>query len=356
MLWKTGNRFMVIGGASAALVGLMSTWALATDLSNNLSATTAGAETAAGTRRLTASFATDASTHVLNSVTLLMASAAGGTATLELYTGVGLEPATLVTTLTSPSSYPATAGQAMFTAEGVTLAANTTYWVVLRATSGTFSWSWAGSNTGAGTGFQHVWGLSEDTGDSWWTGDLYPLQMSVVVDSCVSPSITSAPTGVTVLTGNAVALSGAGSGSATLGYSWLHGTTLVVNGAGGASAGGGSVSGAGTAALSIAGAQPSDGGQYTMVVTNSCGSASSDAATVVVGAQCGPADVAAIGGSAGADSQLTVDDLVFYLAAFFDSNVAIADLASLGGAATPDGQITVDDLVAYLAAFFAGCP
>lgn len=69
------------------------------------------------------------------------------------------------------------------------------------------------------------------------------------------------------------------------------------------------------------------------------------------------ADIRPLGGSAlcGADGQVTADDLVAYLSAFFAGNTAVADVASLGGALAPDGRITADDLIAYLGAFFAGC-
>lgn len=71
---------------------------------------------------------------------------------------------------------------------------------------------------------------------------------------------------------------------------------------------------------------------------------------------CGFADIVGPGGTTGSDGQLTVDDLVAFLAAFFAGDVLLADCNSTGGAPVPDGQITVDDLIAYLAGFFAGCP
>lgn len=69
------------------------------------------------------------------------------------------------------------------------------------------------------------------------------------------------------------------------------------------------------------------------------------------------ADVAQLGGSAtcSADGQVSADDLVAYLGAFFAGNLELADIASLGGNLAPDGRITADDLIAYLGAFFAGC-
>lgn len=67
------------------------------------------------------------------------------------------------------------------------------------------------------------------------------------------------------------------------------------------------------------------------------------------------ADVAGLGGTPGADGQLTADDVVVYLGAFFAGDLAIADIASLGGGENPDGQLTADDVVAFLGSFFGGC-
>lgn len=69
-----------------------------------------------------------------------------------------------------------------------------------------------------------------------------------------------------------------------------------------------------------------------------------------------PADVATVGGATGADFQVTPDDLVTFLAAFFANTLSLADIVGPGGSGGPDGQITVDDLVAYLGRFFAPCP
>ncbi|MGH7131561.1 MAG: GC-type dockerin domain-anchored protein [Phycisphaerales bacterium] len=71
--------------------------------------------------------------------------------------------------------------------------------------------------------------------------------------------------------------------------------------------------------------------------------------------KCNAADVAGLGGSPGFDGQLTPDDIVLYLAAFFSNNLAIADLVSLGGNPPSDGQITPDDLVYFLDQFFSPC-
>jgi hypothetical protein len=72
-------------------------------------------------------------------------------------------------------------------------------------------------------------------------------------------------------------------------------------------------------------------------------------------APCGRADVAGLGGTRRGDGQITADDLVVFLGAFFASDLAIADIATLGGVAQPDGQLSADDLIAFLGAFFSGC-
>ena len=70
---------------------------------------------------------------------------------------------------------------------------------------------------------------------------------------------------------------------------------------------------------------------------------------------CNQADVAGLGGAGGGDNQLTSDDLLVFLTAFFAGDLSIADLTSIGGASIPDGQLTADDVVGFLSAFFAGC-
>ena len=67
------------------------------------------------------------------------------------------------------------------------------------------------------------------------------------------------------------------------------------------------------------------------------------------------ADVAGLGGAPAPDGQLTVDDIVVFLGAFFSGNPAIADVAGLGAVQGSDGQITPDDLVLFLARFFGPC-
>ncbi|MGH7132732.1 MAG: GC-type dockerin domain-anchored protein [Phycisphaerales bacterium] len=73
-------------------------------------------------------------------------------------------------------------------------------------------------------------------------------------------------------------------------------------------------------------------------------------------AACSIADVGSLGGGAQPDGQLTADDIVVYLGAFFEGNLAIADIATLGGGGGADGELTPDDLILFLGTFFTGCP
>src|SRR5205823_4979959 len=96
-MW-THQRF-----ATAILAALaIAPAAMATDLSNNLANPTLGSEASTATRRLAASFATDASTHALTSVTLKLGNSLVGDTVLALYSDGGLEPGTQITTLSSP--------------------------------------------------------------------------------------------------------------------------------------------------------------------------------------------------------------------------------------------------------------
>jgi hypothetical protein len=151
----------------------------ATILSDNLSASPSGAEAATGSTWLTASFGTDASQYVLDSITLLLANPTAGNAEVDVYNDGGLQPGSLIAILAAPALFSTTPAQTTFTANGTTLSANSTYWAVLKATSGQFDWSWTSDNTGAGAGFQGAWGISTDAGATWFTYDVFPLQFSV---------------------------------------------------------------------------------------------------------------------------------------------------------------------------------
>lgn len=90
------------------------------------------------------------------------------------------------------------------------------------------------------------------------------------------------------------------------------------------------------------------------LITNSCASGTSEVATLTVGCN-SIANIVELGGGANCDDQLTADDIIAFLAAFF-AQQGPADVAGLGGSIGGDGQWTADDIIAFLSAFFAGCP
>ena len=167
----------------AASMGL----ANATTLSNNLSAPTNYTELVYGSNWTTASFGTGTSASTLTSATLLLQLDMGNVMNLDLYSDRNGQPGSLVGALTGPSSYnPDTYVPTVFSGNGLSLSANTTYWLVANSSDGQFEWAYTDDNTGSGIGFQHTWGTSTDAGQNWYTSTLQPMQMRVD-DNSASP-------------------------------------------------------------------------------------------------------------------------------------------------------------------------
>lgn len=183
-LRRFGSRIAVL---FLYLVGATIDSHAATILTDNLSATSAGSDSVSDNVLLAADFSTDSSAYGLSSVTLLLREESVGTASLNLYSDNGGIPGFLLGTLTSSGSYSSNLADTVFTASGITLAANTTYWLVLGASSGTFEWSWTATNSGSGAGYT---GNSAYFDGSYWygTSGVYPYQLSVTAN----PAGTSA--------------------------------------------------------------------------------------------------------------------------------------------------------------------
>ncbi len=166
-------------------------------------------------------------------------------------------------------------------------------------------------------------------------------------------------------------------GYANVSVQWRRNGVPISDGPGGASHGGGTVSGASgplpsptdnsAVTLTITNIQPSDAGEYTAVFTNACGSVTSTAATVTVGGStppCNPADIAATDGSPGPDGQIDNGDFVLFIASFFTAECVEpgpvpcgpADIASTDSEPGPDGQVNNGDFQLFISSFFAGCP
>jgi hypothetical protein len=129
-------------------------------------------------------------------------------------------------------------------------------------------------------------------------------------------------------------------------FRWQRNGTDIANGPGGASSGGGTVSGASgsltsantTTTLTITGIRPSDAGQYTVLFTNSCGTGISLPSTVTVSSGC-PADL-------NGDTFVNGDDLGLLLTSWGACAGCTADLNA-------DGFVNGDDLGQLLVAWGA---
>jgi hypothetical protein len=170
-------------------------------LTNNLTEPLLGLDTLSTTVWHAISFTTDNNAYTLDSVTLLMelggvstnapslqslignAAAQADIPEADLYSDSSGSPGTLITALTAITSYDTTLQDVTFTAAGVTLLANSTYWVVLRATSGVVTWAYPTTNNGSGVGFTDVYAFSNTSGASWTvaTGE-NPDQAEVIGD------------------------------------------------------------------------------------------------------------------------------------------------------------------------------
>jgi len=173
-----------------------------------------------------------------------------------------------------------------------------------------------------------------------WTGNGIPWVAA-------QPEPQSVTEGATVTVAAAVAEGFAFDGPVMA--EWRRNGTPIADGTSGASAGGGSVSGA-TAALdalttlvtlTITGAKPSDSGQYTVRFTNACGNAVSLAAVVDVASDC-PADL-------NGDGVVDGGDLGLLLGAWGPCPGCPADL-------NRDGVVNGADLGELLASWGFSCP
>jgi hypothetical protein len=139
-------------------------------------------------------FKTDGQGYTLVDVTLYMMRGSGtGAAIVEIFSDNGTinpAPSSWLHTLTSPGSYSGTRANTTFTSTGFNLAANTSYWVVLRsADTSAFFWSWTNVTTGLGVGFSPNWAESTNSGATWPAiSDGSPQNMQVRAQPVPEPS------------------------------------------------------------------------------------------------------------------------------------------------------------------------
>lgn len=141
-------------------------------------------------------------------------------------------------------------------------ASQTKRWGISQSNSGG-----AGSTAAPATGTSTV---------SWTASSSSQLALSAAVfapaggGTGTAPTITTQPVNQAVTTGSSVTFSVVASGTAPLSYQWRFNGT--------------NISGATSASYTIASAQSANAGSYTVVVSNSVGSATSNAATLTVNA------------------------------------------------------------------------
>lgn len=116
-----------------------------------------------------------------------------------------------------------------------------------------------------------------------------------------------------------------------------------------------SISGATTNLLSLLRVAPSDEGLYDCVISNACGSVTSNAASLAIDTtMCCIADTDDGSGIGTPDGGVTIDDLLFYLSIFEAGDIR-SDVDDGTSTGMPDGGVTIDDLLYFLARFELGC-
>ena len=171
------------------------------------------------------------------------------------------------------------------------------------------------------------------------------LPVAVMWTKCTAAGIGTHPSPISTCTDIAISFAISASGTPPFTYQWSRNGTPIDPQANASAA---------TATLTIPSVQVGDSGSYSCTITNACGSATSNAATLAVTQCCGRSDVAGPGQSVGPDGELTADDIIVFLNWFFAGD-SRADVAGPGQSTIPDGEFTADDIIVFLNAFFAGC-
>ena len=187
-------------------------------------------------------------------------------------------PVPSVTLVSQPADVSVTAGQsATFTVEAASAQPLTYQWTkngvnILGATNASYTIASAQVSDSAAYAVTITDGSSIVSTTS--------ANLLVTSGTTTAPAITTHPSSQTVNEGATVTLTGAASGSPSPTYQWRKDGNPLTNG--------GVVSGATTTTLTLTGVTTSDAGSYTLMATNTAGSAISNAATITVNST-GPA-------------------------------------------------------------------
>jgi|GEM_PF-1107392 len=159
------------------------------------------------------------------------------------------------------------------------------------------------------------------------------------------PQISTQPTGSTVNSGSPATASVVATGTPGVSYQWRRNTTNLSDVA--------PYSGTGTATLNIAAVTNAEAGSFDVVVTNTCGTATSNAVVIDIATGC-PADLDNGSGTGTPDGGIDINDLLYFLNKF-EAGAIDADLDNGSGLGVPDGGIDINDLLFFLSHFEAGC-
>jgi hypothetical protein len=164
--------------------------------------------------------------------------------------------------------------------------------------------------------------------------------------------VTSDPSSQTVCPSGSVSLSVTATGISPLSYRWMReGTPInpLTNPS------------AATATLTLTNVTSADATSYDCIVTNACGSVTSNPATLTLAAKCSPADIVGTDGGPVQCADSTVDgsDFIAFINSFSIGDATIDPLADIAGGGDtgedPDGTIDGTDFIAFINAFAIGC-
>lgn len=137
-------------------------------------------------------FTTNNQSYSLISVTLLMQRNSGsGEATVEIWSNSGGDPGSQMYSFNGAGTYFPTLTNTSFIAPaGGILAANSTYWLVLKGDAANeFGWSYSSIDSGSGFGFSTEWRMGEVGKLDFWSGsNTQPFQMQLNVQAVPEPS------------------------------------------------------------------------------------------------------------------------------------------------------------------------
>jgi len=161
-----------------------------------------------------------------------------------------------------------------------------------------------------------------------------------LTSTCTAPTVAQDPSPLAVVAGDAAQFTIVATGSATLGYQWRREGLDLADGPG--------VSGSATSALLLSAVDVADTGDYDCVIANSCGSATSAAADLVVGSGSG----LFVRSDCNADGGTDVADPIANLTYLFAAGAAPPCLDACD--ANDDGSLDVADAVYALLHLFGG--